>query len=219
MKKIDQTGFAAIEAVLVCVILGIIGFTGYFVWHAKQNTDESLNNTASSQPGIAKKKAVSVDPTGKWLTVNSMKGTFSIQVPDGWVGYNYGGADQFRFTDIAVKDGTKPSVTNVASPYAGDSEVPLYVELFQSGPPFATLIPDPTLDDFKLGSYGGTRFYKAYSESTPQGVGARSKGDADYAYQLEISDNETLYIYYNLKAGEIDQHSFIETFISGIKLN
>jgi hypothetical protein len=54
MKNLNQSGFSAIEAVLLVVIVAIIGGTGYFVWHAKQNTDKSLNDTANSQPGIAK---------------------------------------------------------------------------------------------------------------------------------------------------------------------
>lgn len=55
MKQVNNpSGFAAVEAVLIVVILGIIGGTGYFVWHAKQNTDNALSNTAKSQPGISK---------------------------------------------------------------------------------------------------------------------------------------------------------------------
>ena len=56
-QKTNQTGFAAVEAVLIVVILAILGGTGWFVWHSKQATDASLTNTANSQPGIAKKPA------------------------------------------------------------------------------------------------------------------------------------------------------------------
>jgi hypothetical protein len=56
MKKLNQSGFSIIEAVLLLVILAIIGGTGYFVWHTKQNTDKSLTNTAKSAPAISKSK-------------------------------------------------------------------------------------------------------------------------------------------------------------------
>lgn len=60
MKKSNQSGFAAVEALLIVVILAIVGGTGYFVWHAKQNTDKSLTDTASSQPAIQKKTTAKV---------------------------------------------------------------------------------------------------------------------------------------------------------------
>jgi hypothetical protein len=50
MKKTKKNGFAAIETILIVVVLGILGFAGYFVWHAKQDADKSLTNAAISQP-------------------------------------------------------------------------------------------------------------------------------------------------------------------------
>jgi cytoskeletal protein RodZ len=49
----NQRGFAAVEAILIVIVLGIIGFTGWFVYHAKQNTDKTLtsaDNNTVSQP-------------------------------------------------------------------------------------------------------------------------------------------------------------------------
>jgi type II secretory pathway pseudopilin PulG len=39
----NQKGFAAVETVLVIVILAIVGSTGYYVYHANQKTDAALN--------------------------------------------------------------------------------------------------------------------------------------------------------------------------------
>lgn len=69
MRNIKQSGFAAIEAILVCVIVGIIGFTGFFVWNAKQKTDDSLSNTANSQPALQSKK-VAATPASKPTYLN-----------------------------------------------------------------------------------------------------------------------------------------------------
>ncbi len=51
--KKDERGFSPVETVLVIVIVAIIGFVGWFVYHAKQNTDKSLNaaNTTSNNAG------------------------------------------------------------------------------------------------------------------------------------------------------------------------
>ena len=49
-----QNGFAAIEALLIAVIIGIVGFTGWYVLNAKKNTDKSLSSNNSSTPVIKK---------------------------------------------------------------------------------------------------------------------------------------------------------------------
>jgi len=53
-----QSGFAAIETALVIIILGMIAFTGWFVWHSKQVTDKTLSDTAKSSPGVIQAKKV-----------------------------------------------------------------------------------------------------------------------------------------------------------------
>ena len=46
--KSNQNGFAAVETVLVVIILGIVGFTGWFVLHSQKATDKTLANTGNS---------------------------------------------------------------------------------------------------------------------------------------------------------------------------
>lgn len=48
MSKNSERGFAAIEAVLIIIILAIIGFTGWYVWHSKQNADKVLSTPTSN---------------------------------------------------------------------------------------------------------------------------------------------------------------------------
>jgi len=60
MEKNNQKGFAILEGALILVIVGIIGFTGWFVWHSKQNTDKTLNDTSNSSqsnPSTGKKSS------------------------------------------------------------------------------------------------------------------------------------------------------------------
>lgn len=54
-------GFAALEAVLIVVIVVLVGGTGYFVYHANKKTNDTLNSAAKvaqSSPKFAKKKTV-----------------------------------------------------------------------------------------------------------------------------------------------------------------
>lgn len=47
MKNKKQSGFAVIETLLIFIIITVIGGTGYYVWHTKNQTDNSLNKTAA----------------------------------------------------------------------------------------------------------------------------------------------------------------------------
>src|SRR5204862_168293 len=77
MKK-NQSGFAAIEAVLILVIVGIIGGTGYFVWHAKQNADKSLDAANESAQGVAESTAAKANSNA-----TSLKAGDSCVLEDG----------------------------------------------------------------------------------------------------------------------------------------
>lgn len=93
----NQNGFSAVEAVLILVILGIVGFTGYFVWHAKQNTDKSLASNNSTTPIIKKKTPASIqsaDPYAGWSGCSDTSEGLSFKYPSAWTttGLGTGGA-------------------------------------------------------------------------------------------------------------------------------
>lgn len=55
MKK-NQKGFGAIEGLLILVIVGLIGFVGWYVFHAKTDTDKSLSSAAASSAATSSTK-------------------------------------------------------------------------------------------------------------------------------------------------------------------
>src|SRR5579884_335933 len=46
--KSGQKGFTLVETLLVLILLAIIGFTGYYVYHTQKNTSVSYNNASNS---------------------------------------------------------------------------------------------------------------------------------------------------------------------------
>ncbi|HET9850615.1 MAG TPA: hypothetical protein VFP35_03265 [Candidatus Saccharimonadales bacterium] len=86
MKR--QSGFAALEALLILIIIAIIGGTGYYVWHSKNQTDKILNSTTNtSSSRTATKSTVAeppADPYKGWSTYTTKGEKISFRYPENW---------------------------------------------------------------------------------------------------------------------------------------
>jgi hypothetical protein len=88
MKK-NQSGFSAVEAFLILVIVGIIGGTGWYVLRANNNTNKTLNNAGLGTAAKTRKKTSPaptppVDPTSSWTSYSSKSGKYSLKYPSTW---------------------------------------------------------------------------------------------------------------------------------------
>ncbi len=83
MKKLNKSGFTAIEALLIVVIAGILIVTGWYVWKQKNNstTSNSQSSTLSSTPEVYK-RTTSVPKDWKTYTNKTYKISFSY--PASW---------------------------------------------------------------------------------------------------------------------------------------
>ncbi|HEX7633289.1 MAG TPA: hypothetical protein VF401_03110 [Candidatus Saccharimonadales bacterium] len=86
MKKLDRSGFSAIEAIIALVIICVIGGVGYAVYHHNKKTDDSIKSSStqsssavSSLPKDAKKAKAAPK------TYSDPGGKFSLQYPGTWV--------------------------------------------------------------------------------------------------------------------------------------
>jgi type II secretory pathway pseudopilin PulG len=53
MRKFSkQSGFAVLEIILILVIVGIVGFTGRYVWHSQKNANKTYDNASKSSQSI-----------------------------------------------------------------------------------------------------------------------------------------------------------------------
>jgi hypothetical protein len=74
MKRTNQKGFAVVEALLVVIVLGIIGGTGYYVWHSKQTADKAYSAATKSLTTTS----ATPQPTVKLGVVDK------AALPEGW---------------------------------------------------------------------------------------------------------------------------------------
>ena len=57
IKNRKQNGFTAVEGLLIALIFAVISFGGYYVWRTKQQTDKSLDQSASTSQTAASIKS------------------------------------------------------------------------------------------------------------------------------------------------------------------
>lgn len=77
--KDDQRGFSAIETALVVVIVALIGFVGWYVYHSKQKSDDALNAAASTSQNASPAFKKSTKAAGSTSTTSSSASTSSLQ--------------------------------------------------------------------------------------------------------------------------------------------
>lgn len=89
MKGTNMTGsdrgFTLVQVLLIAVLVGILGFTGWYVYSAQQNVDKTLKADNSETPSFKKKAGSATgdatDPTAGWKSYTSATGRYSLKYP------------------------------------------------------------------------------------------------------------------------------------------
>ena len=81
-----QKGFTAVETILVLLIVAILAGTGWYVYRAHNNTQNSYANADSSNTAtVSTKKAAPKDSTADWVTyLNKLIGAYTLKYPKTW---------------------------------------------------------------------------------------------------------------------------------------
>jgi len=87
--RINQKGFAAVEAVLIVIVIALVGGSGYFVWRAQKNVNTAYNaasKVAQSTPEKVTKKASTTAQTQKYLVIEEwgVRMKLSTQLADAY---------------------------------------------------------------------------------------------------------------------------------------
>jgi len=122
MKKFkNQKGFIALEFLLIPVLVILVGFTGWFVWNAKNNSNKSLNasikedasqtNKIASSTGINANKSAAASAKTQTTTTPTTKSTSSST-----------SAPKSSTTATASASASKPTAFNLS--YLDNSGMP-----------------------------------------------------------------------------------------------
>jgi Tfp pilus assembly protein PilV len=88
LKK-NESGFSAVEIILVLVIVALLGVVGWFVYNRNQDNKSTNNTTSTTTTSTVTSPSTStttkpVDPTGEWVVFTSSDKAFSVKYPKTW---------------------------------------------------------------------------------------------------------------------------------------
>jgi len=230
MKQSNQTGFAAIEAVLILVVVAILGFTGWFVWHAKQSTDKSLdaaNNSEQASISIKKKPTVSkpqarkdgdpcdLEDGSKGAVLNVHSNAFSICQPNGWtlLHTEIEGAFFAPYDSIQYKADQKPALKAVGG---SDNNYEFSVSDIQGDQShgFTLQKTRKTASGLPLSVY-----YHATEANDPvgAGIGYLPQRTKQYLYVIPKDSDTLVQITYHVMPEQDENHTLFEAVAASVQ--
>lgn len=199
----NQKGFSVIEGFLIVVVVGLIGFVGWYVWHSKQAVDESLSNTGkSSTPAVTKD-----DPTASWKLFTAKDDVYSFRVADGWK-LNYDGVATLYGNVSADLAGKPATITTVQG--GRDGRVPFlvyYDENLKTQFTGYTAAGSAQSKDVE-----GSKYTLVTGETGSAGQADTPKGTKYYAYYF-VKNGHGLYFNYSVTPTETDLVTTVEQMI------
>lgn len=78
----QQDGFSAVEGLLILIIAGLIGFTGWYVWHSTKKTDDTLSSADKTAQSSNSTSTPKKSPTTINYTDDSK--TYTLTYPKAW---------------------------------------------------------------------------------------------------------------------------------------
>jgi type II secretory pathway pseudopilin PulG len=224
MKKIQSSnGFAAVEIILVLVIVALIGVVGYVVYDANSDantTSKEVSKNSAAEPVLSAPAASDQKRSYQSESVVSGKKRFTIEVPKGW-------GELLRPTDgdqLLSANGTKQPV------YDPNGQVKVTdLEFFGSDSQRVLTVlvhdniadPEGAASEFTLPNNGkpiaGKKYSLTYTDTTDDGLGGHKKGEKRYEYWFKLKDGNNLVVWYSVYAEDLtDQSKLVDEVVRSI---
>jgi hypothetical protein len=214
--KNNQKGFSAVEGLLILVIVGLIGFIGWYVWDKKQD-DKKASDTpqTTQQSGEAEQRPA--EETANWLSYQPTDKEFAVKLADGWELEQRAGGSTELFSNnndqLALAAGKKAAVKVTSGPVEF-YDATLFMKLEASTVPTTEY---PVTETFQTAS-GLTVQEQYYLDPGNVSPGNFPKDTKIYNYFV-THKNRTFVVNYRVKPGQTDHHETVEKVIKTLELS
>jgi|SRR3989344_6256642 len=214
--KNNESGFSAVEVILVIIIVALLGIVGWFVYknQNKTTTPSTTANTTTSTP-----TETTTTTNAKYITVlTSRNNKFSIGIPDGWTVTNdtesdyihaigienmsYDAGNPAKIIDAFGHRGGGPTVASFILQFSNTSGLNGYFSASESQGAFTTT----------NGAKGEKYLYTAKQNADEMLV----VGSKSYGYKFDYED-KTIVITYLKLPSDVDQLQIVEDAIKTLK--
>lgn len=216
MRNINQRGFAILQMILLVVLAGMIGGTGYYVYNAQKETNKSLDSANKNLQQLSERKDTKETPTetraeDSWLKFETAD--YSVRIPDGWQGISLGGNIYARDpAKMKYTEGTKAVIETLEEGgWDGASPFALYVprqgdsEMVREGTKQSELKTEQGLT---------VQVHKYVQTTEPDGIGYQ-KGDTVYLYYFD-ADGKYLHVSHVVSQGGEDHSALVERLVKTV---
>jgi len=80
----DSLGFSVVEALLMLIVIGILGLTGWFVYRSQKAATKDYNSQPNTQVTVTKKTTKAADPYAGWRTFCSSETDACFKYEPSW---------------------------------------------------------------------------------------------------------------------------------------
>ncbi len=80
----NESGFTAVEGLLIILVLAIIGFGGYYVWHTQHKAKPGVAVTTTKSTSPTSNKSPSSSPYAGWKTYTLTLEKLTFRYPSTW---------------------------------------------------------------------------------------------------------------------------------------
>ena len=216
--KSNESGFGAIEGLLVVAVIVLLGVVGYIVYKNHNKTTPSSTTTTTTTPTKITTPTPVPDASTKWTRVSSFNSKFSLLIPDGWKVNVSQARDSIYVADdisgntdeLKVVEGTKPTIVKGDITRGG---------IF----PFSAVLSDtnnatgtPSGITYSVGTVSGVTVIRYEMHPTESLPDTAQPGDTEYYYKF---GNTAFSIDYIQRKGVESHLADIEKVVKSVQLS
>jgi hypothetical protein len=220
MKQKTQAGFAHVGLIfLVILILGVVGGTGYYVYH--KNHDKKTDSAQQQPSDSDDKNATTSD--GWSQPVASGKNAYTVSFPNGWNVLRDDASDSFMVSGEAQPTANSDQAAKITTTtFGGDGAFIFFAGVQDKSEAPQGIAKDFTLVNGKDHPIKGKKYVYEYEVDTPTSFTSeeRIKGDRDYTYVFNVGNGKELIVMYSVYASDPrNLIGTIDALVNTIKLN